>query len=67
VFRRPHAQDRRRNVIDLSDHGQDTLRRALKASDDAERKLLAPLGPQDRQRLRDALQLIVARDDANGG
>jgi DNA-binding MarR family transcriptional regulator len=67
VFRRPHAQDRRRNVIDLTDHGQDTLRRALKASDDAERRLLAPLSPQDRQRLRDALRLIVAPDNANGG
>src|SRR5262245_38261371 len=51
VFRRPHAQDRRRNVIDLTDHGQDTLRRAIRASDDAERKLLAPLRPQDRARL----------------
>ncbi len=31
------AEDRRRNVVELTDAGQDTLRRATKASDDAER------------------------------
>src|SRR3954453_16524324 len=60
VFRHPHAEDRRRNVIDLTDHGRDVLRRALRASDEAERALLAPLRPTDRDRLRDALQRIVA-------
>ena len=60
VFRRPHQQDRRRNVVDLTDHGRDTLRRATQASDEAERALLVPLSPQDQQRLRDALRLIVA-------
>jgi DNA-binding MarR family transcriptional regulator len=65
VFRRPHAEDRRRNVIDLTDHGKDTLRRATQVSDDAERALLAPLTPQDRKRLRDALQLIVAQGNTN--
>jgi DNA-binding MarR family transcriptional regulator len=66
VFRHPHAEDRRRNVIELTDHGKDTLRRATQASDDAERALLAPLGPQDRKRLRDALQLIVVHRDTTG-
>jgi DNA-binding MarR family transcriptional regulator len=67
VFRHPHAEDRRRNVIELTDHGMDTLRRAIQASDDAERALLAPLSPQDRKRLRDALQLIVVHRNANEG
>lgn len=67
VFRHPHAQDRRRNVIDLTDHGKDTLRRATEASDAAERELLTPLRPQDRQRLRELLRLIVAHGNANGG
>ncbi|AVT41507.1 MarR family winged helix-turn-helix transcriptional regulator [Plantactinospora sp. BB1] len=65
VFRRPHAEDRRRNVIDLTDHGKDTLRRATRASDDAERALLAPLTSQDRKRLRDTLQLIVAQGNSD--
>ena len=59
VSRRPHAQDRRRNVIELTDHGTDTLHRATLASDDAERTLLAPLSEPDRRRLREALQSIV--------
>ena len=67
LSRHPHAQDRRRNVIELTDHGKDTLHRATQASDDAERALLAPLSPPDRRRLRDALQLIVAHRTAGGG
>src|SRR5215475_11094037 len=39
VFRHPDPEDRRRNVIDLTDHGKQTLRRATQASDDAERAL----------------------------
>lgn len=60
VLRHTHPEDRRRNVVDLTEHGKETLRRATKASDDAERELLAPLSPQDRKRLRDSLQLIAA-------
>jgi len=39
VSRRPDAEDRRRNVVELTDAGQDTLHQATKASDDAERAL----------------------------
>jgi DNA-binding MarR family transcriptional regulator len=59
VSRHPHTEDRRRNVVELTTVGQETLRRATKASDDAERVLLAPLSPQDGRHLRDVLQLIV--------
>jgi DNA-binding MarR family transcriptional regulator len=59
VSRRPHADDRRRNVVELTDAGHDTLRRAARASDDAEREFLAPLGPQAAQQLRSSLQTIV--------
>lgn len=59
VSRHPHAEDRRRNVVELTAVGQDTLRQAVQASDDAERALLAPLSLEDRGRLRDALQLIA--------
>jgi len=59
VSRHPHTEDRRRNVVELTTKGQGVLRRATRASDEAERKLLAPLSPRDAQQLRDALQLIV--------
>ncbi|WP_131735849.1 MarR family winged helix-turn-helix transcriptional regulator [Actinomadura roseirufa] len=61
VARRPHEGDRRRNVIELTDHGRETLRRGTEASDAAERAFLAPLDPQDAERLRDSLQRALAR------
>jgi DNA-binding MarR family transcriptional regulator len=60
VSRHPDAGDRRRNVVELTAAGQDTLRGAVTASDDAELALLAPLSPQAAQQLRDSLQAIVA-------
>jgi len=63
VSRHPHADDRRRNVVELTDAGQDTLRRATRASDDAEREFLAPLSPRAAQQLRDSLQTIVTHPD----
>jgi DNA-binding MarR family transcriptional regulator len=59
VSRHPDADDRRRNVVELTDAGRDILQRAVKASDDAERALLAPLSPRAAQQLRDSLQAIV--------
>jgi DNA-binding MarR family transcriptional regulator len=68
VSRAPHAQDRRRNVIVLTDAGQRTLERAAAASDEAERQLLASLDRQAAHDLRDSLRLIVtvARSQASG-
>jgi len=63
VARRPDANDRRRNVVELTEAGQDVLRRATKASDEAERAFLAPLSPQRAQQLRDALRTVVFRSD----
>jgi DNA-binding MarR family transcriptional regulator len=59
VSRHPSAEDRRRNVVELTDAGQETLRQARAASDDAERALLAPLGAQAARQLRASLRLIV--------
>ena len=64
VARHPHADDRRRNVVELTDAGQDTLRRATAASDAAEREFLAPLSPSAAQLLRDSLQTIVTGPDS---
>ena len=66
VSRHPHADDRRRNVVELTEAGQDALRRATDASDDAEREFLAPLSPQAARQLRDSLQTIVAHRDSQG-
>jgi DNA-binding MarR family transcriptional regulator len=60
VSRHPHAEDRRRNVVELTDAGRDTLRLATKASERAEATLLAPLTNQDGERLRNALQAVLA-------
>lgn len=59
VSRHPHADDRRRNVVELTDAGRDVLRRATEASDDAEREFLARLSPQAAQQLRSSLRTIV--------
>jgi len=64
VSRHPHEHDRRRNVVELTDAGQDTLRRATEASDDAERAFLAPLSSQAAQHLRNSLQTIVNHPDS---
>lgn len=66
VSRHPDANDRRRNVVELTDAGQDTLRRATKASDDAERAFLAPLTPQAAHQLRNSLQAVVIHPDSQG-
>lgn len=64
VSRHPDADDRRRNVVELTDAGRDILQRAAKASDEAEQALLAPLSPQAARQLRDSLQAIVTYPDS---
>lgn len=59
VQRRPDPGDRRRNVVEVTELGERTLQRARRASDEAERALLAPLSEVDRKRLRDALAAIA--------
>jgi DNA-binding MarR family transcriptional regulator len=59
VSRHPHAHDRRRNVVELTDAGRDTVRRATKATERAEAALLASLTQREAERLREALQAIV--------
>jgi DNA-binding MarR family transcriptional regulator len=59
VSRHADADDRRRNVVELTDAGQDTLRRASAASEEAERELLAPLSTRAAEQLRNSLHAIV--------
>jgi DNA-binding MarR family transcriptional regulator len=60
VTRHPHAADRRRNVVELTAAGRDTFRDAIRASDEAERRFLAPLSQPAAERFREALQQLLA-------
>src|SRR5205085_5294432 len=53
VARRPDRQDRRRNVVELTDTGRRLLRRATRASDEAEQQLLTGFDKADAAHLRE--------------
>ena len=59
VSRHPHAEDRRKNVVELTPAGRGTLSKATRASDDAERQFLAPLSASAASQLKDALLTLV--------
>ena len=59
VRRHAHAEDRRRNVVELTEAGHDTLDRADAASRDAERRFLAPLSAQAAWHLKAALLALI--------
>jgi DNA-binding MarR family transcriptional regulator len=59
VARRPDADDRRRNIVELTASGRDTLRGATAAGLAAERQFLAPLASAEAQQLRQALRAVV--------
>ena len=61
VARRADAGDRRRNVLELTADGQTALVRAVRASDEAERQLLAELDDAESAQLRTLLTRL-ARD-----
>ena len=54
------AGDRRKNVVALTAAGRDTLRRATKASDVAEREFLTRLGEAEAATFRRLLQAVVS-------
>ncbi len=59
VARRPDASDRRRNVVELTPAGRDTLARATEACDAAEQEFLRPLTPALAAQFTAALHTIV--------
>src|SRR5580704_17893371 len=63
VTRHPHADDRRKNVVELTAPGRDTLRDATRAGDDAERRFLAPLTEPAAQQLKEALRTLLSQPD----
>jgi DNA-binding MarR family transcriptional regulator len=59
VERRPHADDRRKNTVELTVAGCDIKRRAARLVDDCERRFLATLSERQAQQLRRALELVI--------
>jgi DNA-binding MarR family transcriptional regulator len=59
VARRADAGDRRRNVLELTGDGRKALVRALRASDEAERQLLAELDDAESKQLRTLLTRLA--------
>ncbi|HJZ35985.1 MAG TPA: MarR family winged helix-turn-helix transcriptional regulator [Solirubrobacterales bacterium] len=64
VARRPDDADRRRNVIELTAEGRATIRRATRASEKAEQRLLAGLDEDEAAQLRSLLRRIAADSDS---
>jgi DNA-binding MarR family transcriptional regulator len=59
VQRHAHAEDRRRNVVELTEKGRGRLHQAGEAAQEAERRFLAPLSRKDAQRLKAALLAVI--------
>ena len=59
VGRRTHADDRRKNIVELTGAGRDTLRRAGQAAAGAERRFLTPLATPEAERLKNALLALI--------
>ncbi|MHA3703282.1 MarR family winged helix-turn-helix transcriptional regulator [Jatrophihabitans sp. YIM 134969] len=60
VERQADPNDRRRNVVALTDTGRRTLADAVKASDRAERRALAALDPSEREQFRALLTRVAS-------
>jgi MarR family transcriptional regulator, lower aerobic nicotinate degradation pathway regulator len=59
VERAPDLSDRRRNVISLTTAGKRQLRRLEKRLAECQDELLAPLAPEERQRLAELLARLL--------
>jgi DNA-binding MarR family transcriptional regulator len=67
VTRHPHAQDRRKNVVELTAAGRRTLHGAARASAEAERQFLAALTETAAEKLKDTLRTLVTQPDRAPG
>jgi DNA-binding MarR family transcriptional regulator len=66
VRRRQDPDDRRRNVVELTGAGRDTLRRATGAAEQAERAFLGPLSEDEARQFRKALRALLAEAATKG-
>ncbi len=63
VSRQPDPDDRRRNLVTLTEPGQETVTAATAASDKAERDFLSGLSVAEVKQLRELLARVVHRPD----
>jgi DNA-binding MarR family transcriptional regulator len=59
VKRRPHRDDRRKNVVELTADGRNAKKRAAQLVDGCERQFLAALTRSDAQQLKSALHTVI--------
>ena len=64
VSRQRSVQDRRKNIVRLTEHGLQCLDGAGRARDEVERQFLAPLGETGAARFIEALQILVSAPEA---
>lgn len=62
VRRRPHDDDRRKNIVELTPAGRRIKQRAARLVDDTERRYLAGLRRADAEQLKRSLETLIARD-----
>jgi DNA-binding MarR family transcriptional regulator len=59
VERRPHDDDRRKNVVEITDEGRDVRQRAARTVDTVEAEFLAMLNTREAGRLIGALATVI--------
>ncbi|MBT2229272.1 MarR family winged helix-turn-helix transcriptional regulator [Nonomuraea sp. NEAU-A123] len=67
VERAPDPSDRRRNIISLTSAGKRQLRRLEKRLAECQDELLAPLSPEERQRLTELLSRLLDHHNQRAG
>ncbi|TDC05815.1 MarR family transcriptional regulator [Streptomyces sp. 8K308] len=67
VERAPDPSDRRRNIISLTAAGRRQLRRLEKQLAESQDELLAPLSPEERERLTELLSRLLDHHDRRTG
>lgn len=66
VERHPDPGDRRKNIVELTTAGRETLTAATRAADEAERRFLGPLGEAAAQQFKDALRTLLSAGQQMG-
>lgn len=59
VARRPHPHDRRKNAVELTERGRETIRLGVPAVERAEQAFLASLPEEERRLFRAVLERLV--------
>lgn len=67
VQRRQDPEDRRRNVVELTDLGQDITRQAARAGEQAERAFLSPLSAGEAQQFKKTLRALLYNQPRDSG